>query len=149
MLGKLFSVYDMELGKFYNMLVVDDWAAIRYSTYTVDKKTGAKIEQMTMEFVHFKDNPEPIGARVIEGWALCGQASFPAVMCALTSVISGSGAVKSTVCSASLNRHNCPLSVCSLDVPNCLCLASLNCSVSHSTCCFNSAICSACLRKSS
>jgi hypothetical protein len=23
-----------------------------------------------MECVHFKDNPDPIGARVIEGWAI-------------------------------------------------------------------------------
>lgn len=28
------------------------------------------IEQKTMEFVKFKENPEPIGVRVIEGWAL-------------------------------------------------------------------------------
>ncbi|SCP99451.1 hypothetical protein [Anaerobium acetethylicum] len=38
-----------------------------------EQKTGEKIEQMTMEFVNFKDNPEPIGARVVEGWALSGQ----------------------------------------------------------------------------
>lgn len=67
---KLFEVYDMELGEFYNMLVVDDWCAIRYKVHITNKKTGEKMEQMTMEFVHFKDNPDPIGARVIEGWAL-------------------------------------------------------------------------------
>lgn len=69
-MGKLFEVFDMELGEFYNMLVVDDWCAIRYKVITTNKKTGEKFEQMTMEFVHFKDNPDPIGARVIEGWAL-------------------------------------------------------------------------------
>ena len=52
------------------MLIVNDWAAIRYKVHTTNKQTGEKIEQMTMEFVHFKDNPDPIGARVIEGWAL-------------------------------------------------------------------------------
>ncbi len=67
---KLFEVYDMELGEFYNMLVVDDWCAIRYKVHITNKKTGETMEQMTMEFVHFKDNPDPTGARVIEGWAL-------------------------------------------------------------------------------
>jgi hypothetical protein len=37
-----------------------------------DKRTGEKIEQQTIEFVHFKDNPEPIGARVIVGWGPLG-----------------------------------------------------------------------------
>lgn len=69
-MGKLFEVFDMELGEFYNMLVVDDWCAIRYKVTTTNKKTGERFEQMTMEFVHFKDNPDPVGARVIEGWAL-------------------------------------------------------------------------------
>lgn len=69
-MGKLFEVFDMELGDFYNMLVVDDWCAIRYSVKITNKKTGEQINQMTMEFVHFKENPDPVGARVIEGWAL-------------------------------------------------------------------------------
>jgi hypothetical protein len=69
-MGKLFSEFEMDLGEFHNMLVIDDWCAIRYSVYITNKKTGEKIEQMTMEFVNFKDNPEPLGARVIEGWAL-------------------------------------------------------------------------------
>lgn len=67
---QLFEVFDMELGEFYNMLVVDDWAAIRYKVRITNKKTGEKIDQMTMEFVNFKNNPDPAGARVIEGWAL-------------------------------------------------------------------------------
>lgn len=70
LMGQFFSVFDIELGDFYNMLVEDDWCAIRYCVYITNKKTGEKFEQMTMEFVHFKNNPEPIGARVIEGWAL-------------------------------------------------------------------------------
>lgn len=70
MMGQLFSVYDIELGDFHNMIVEDDWCAIRYSVYFIDKKTDEKHENQTMEIINFKDNPEPIGARVIEGWAL-------------------------------------------------------------------------------
>lgn len=66
-MGKLFEVFDMELGESYNMLIVGDWAAIRYKVRITNKTTGEKINQMTMEFVNFKDNPDPIGARVIEG----------------------------------------------------------------------------------
>ena len=70
MMGQFFSAFDVELGDFHNMLVQDDWCAIRYSVHITNKKTGEKIEQETMEFVNFKENQEPIGARVIEGWAL-------------------------------------------------------------------------------
>ena len=35
-----------------------------------DLKSGKEYPQQTMEFVEFKDNPEPIGVRVVEGWAL-------------------------------------------------------------------------------
>lgn len=70
MMGQLFSAYDVELGEFHNMIIDGDWGAIRYSVHIINKHTGENIEQQTMEFVHFKDNPEPIGARVIEGWAL-------------------------------------------------------------------------------
>jgi hypothetical protein len=70
MMGQFLSVFDVELGDFYNMLVEDDWCAIRYNVVVTNKQTGERFEQMTMEFVKFKDNPEPIGARVIEGFAL-------------------------------------------------------------------------------
>jgi hypothetical protein len=70
MMGQFLDAFDVELGDFYNMLVVDDWCGIRYNVFVTNKATGQRFEQMTMEFVHFKDNPEPIGARVIEGWAL-------------------------------------------------------------------------------
>ncbi|MBP2045162.1 hypothetical protein [Methanobacterium aggregans] len=66
----MFSVFDIELGELDNVLVEDDWGAIRYSVYIKNKKTGEKSELKTMEFVNFKNNPEPTGARVIEGWAL-------------------------------------------------------------------------------
>ncbi len=70
MMGQLFSVYDIQLGQLDNVLVEGDWGAIRYSVYVTNKKTNEKSELKTMEFVHFKNNPEPIGARVIEGWAI-------------------------------------------------------------------------------
>lgn len=62
--------FDLELGGFQNMLIVDDWCGIRYVVYVTNKKTGESFTQHTMEFVHFKDNGGDIGARVIEGWAL-------------------------------------------------------------------------------
>ena len=60
----------MIIGKFHNMIIEDDWGIIQYFMYIINKKTGEKIKQQTMEFMHFKDNHESIGARVIEGWAL-------------------------------------------------------------------------------
>jgi hypothetical protein len=73
MMGQFFEGFDLELGEFYNMLVQDDWCAIRYNVFVTNKQTGNKVENMTMEFVNWKDNPGPIGARVIEGWALSDQ----------------------------------------------------------------------------
>ncbi len=69
-MGVLFGVYDMDLGELYNMVAEEDWCAIRYKVVATNKKTGEKTDMETMEFVQFKDNPEPIGARVVEGWAL-------------------------------------------------------------------------------
>ena len=70
MMGQFFSVFDIELGDFHNMIADGDWIAIRYDVNIINKESGERIEQKTMEFVNFKDNPAPIGARVIEGWAL-------------------------------------------------------------------------------
>lgn len=70
MMKMLFGHFTMELGDFDNMLIVDDWCAIRYTVYINSLDTGERIEQKTMEFVYFKDNGGDIGARVIEGWAL-------------------------------------------------------------------------------
>jgi hypothetical protein len=70
MMGQFFGAFDVELGDFHNMLVQDDWCAIRYSVHIINKSTGENIEQETMEFVNFKKNSASVGARVIEGWAL-------------------------------------------------------------------------------
>jgi len=69
MMGKFFENYDIKMGDFKNMIIKDDWCAIRYTVYNINKKTGEEVEQESMEFVHFKENPDPIGVRVIEGWA--------------------------------------------------------------------------------
>jgi hypothetical protein len=63
-----YAICDIKLGEMYNILADNDWLALRYSLVFTNKDTGEQSEEMTMEFVHFKDNPQPIGARVIEGW---------------------------------------------------------------------------------
>lgn len=70
MMGQLFQHYTMELGAFDNMIIKDNWAAIRYTVKVKNLDTGEEILQHTMEFVNFKENPDPIGVRVVEGWAL-------------------------------------------------------------------------------
>lgn len=70
MMGQLFQHFTMELGAFENMIIKEDWAAIRYTVKIKNLDTGKEILQNTMEFVHFKDNGGDVGVRVIEGWAL-------------------------------------------------------------------------------
>ena len=54
------------LGAFYNMVICDDFAAIRYDD---TKIIGGKEHPGTvMEFVKFKDYGEELGTRVVEGW---------------------------------------------------------------------------------
>ena len=60
----------MELGQFENMIIRDNWCAIRYTVKIKNLHTGEEILQNTMEFVQFKDNGGDIGVRVVEGWAL-------------------------------------------------------------------------------
>ena len=67
---QLFEHFTMELGAFDNMIIKGDWCAIRYTVKIRSLDTGKEILQHTMEFVNFKDNPDPIGVRVVEGWAL-------------------------------------------------------------------------------
>lgn len=65
----LLAEYDIEVGNFENMLIREDWCAIRYHGRSIHKQTGNIQEYQVMEFVRFVQNPEPIGVRVIEGWA--------------------------------------------------------------------------------
>lgn len=69
-MGQLFKHCTMELGAFDSMIVKDGWCAIRYTVKIKNLHTGEEGVQHTMEFVSFKNNPDPIGARVVEGWAL-------------------------------------------------------------------------------
>lgn len=66
----LMAKFDIKIGEVKNMVVEGEWGAIRYSVRITDRATGETIDQNTMEFVKWKDNPQPAGARVVEGWAL-------------------------------------------------------------------------------
>lgn len=70
MMGQLFQHYTMELGQFENMIIRDNWCAIRYQVTVRNLHTGEGVLQNTMEFVKFKDNGDERGVRVVEGWAL-------------------------------------------------------------------------------
>ena len=70
LMRQLFENFTIELGQFENMIIRDNWCGIRYTVKIKNLHTGVEIHQNTMEFVMFKENPEPIGVRVVEGWAL-------------------------------------------------------------------------------
>ena len=54
------------MGAFHNMIICDDFTAIRYDIINI---IGEKESQGTvMEFVKFKDYGEELGTRVVEGW---------------------------------------------------------------------------------
>ncbi len=63
------SQVDMQLGDFLNMLICDDWTAIRYSCAQTNRRSGQRVDAIVMEFVNFKDYGFPLGTRVVEGWA--------------------------------------------------------------------------------
>ena len=70
MMGLLFEHFTMELGQFENMIIRDNWCAIRYTVKITNLDTKEEFIQNTMEFVTFMDNPGQKGVRVVEGWAL-------------------------------------------------------------------------------
>ena len=74
MMGQLFQHFTMELGDFDNMIIKDNWAAIRYTVKVKNLDTGSEILQHTMEFVKFRDNGDDRSVRVVEGWALSDSA---------------------------------------------------------------------------
>lgn len=51
MMGQLFQHFAMELGQFDNMIIRDDWCAIRYTVKIKNLHTGEEFVQNTMEFV--------------------------------------------------------------------------------------------------
>lgn len=58
---------DIQMGQFRNMILSDDWAAIRYDTSMTNRQTGETSYSPVTEFVRFKDFGER-GAKVDEGW---------------------------------------------------------------------------------
>lgn len=58
---------DIQMGNFNNMILSDDWMAIRYDVINTNKKTGETTYGTTMEFARFGDYGEK-GAKVDEGW---------------------------------------------------------------------------------
>ncbi|MGC6176486.1 nuclear transport factor 2 family protein [Lacrimispora sp. 38-1] len=70
---------DIQMGVFHNMVICDDWTAIRYDTHNTNKKTGKTSDGTVMEFVHFKDYGDDLGTRVVEGWAGTKDKSFDGV----------------------------------------------------------------------
>ena len=60
---------DIKMGKFRNMIINDDWAAIHYDITTINRETGEETPGSVMEFVNFRDYGEGLGTRVVEGWA--------------------------------------------------------------------------------
>lgn len=60
---------DIQMGNFNNMVISDDWAAIRYDITNTDRQTNSSDDATVIKFVNFKDYGEDLGVRVVEGWA--------------------------------------------------------------------------------
>ena len=58
---------NIQMGNFNNMILVDDWMAIRYDIVNINRETGEENPGTTMEFARFGDYGE-LGAKVDEGW---------------------------------------------------------------------------------
>ncbi len=54
----------MELSQFESMIIHNNWCAIRYTVKIKNLDTGEEVLQNTVEFVTFKENPEPVGVRL-------------------------------------------------------------------------------------
>lgn len=70
---------NIQMGVFRNMVISDDWTAIRYDIHNTNNKTGETNDGTVMEFVHFKDYGDDLGTRVVEGWAGTKDNSFNGV----------------------------------------------------------------------
>ncbi|MCR5189629.1 MAG: nuclear transport factor 2 family protein [Treponema sp.] len=57
---------NIQMGDFQNIIICDDWAAIRYATENISN--GVSTPGGVMEFVKFKDYGKELGCRVEEGW---------------------------------------------------------------------------------
>lgn len=76
MMGQLFEHFTIDLGEFENMIIKNNWCAIRYTVKVKNLDTGKEISQNTMEFVEFKDNGDERGVLVVEDWALSDSALY-------------------------------------------------------------------------
>ncbi len=74
---------DIQMGSFYNMILVDDWMAIQYDIITTDPETGEAKPGTTMEFARFGDYGE-LGAKVDEGFGGSRNDSYSGLMSFLT-----------------------------------------------------------------
>ena len=59
----------IQMGKFRNMIINDNWVAIHYDIATINRETGESKPGSVMEFVEFENYDEGLGTRVVEGWA--------------------------------------------------------------------------------
>ena len=57
---------NIQMGAFHDMIICDDWTAIRYDITTF--AGGREIPGSVMEFVNFRDYGFPLRTRVVEGW---------------------------------------------------------------------------------
>jgi len=70
---------DIQMGDFENMIISDDWTAIRYATTHRNMQTGEVSDVPVTEFVHFKDFGEK-GMKVDEGWGGTKGSSYSGIM---------------------------------------------------------------------
>ncbi|MCR4735456.1 MAG: hypothetical protein K5829_10685 [Treponema sp.] len=68
---------NIQMGDFQNIIVCDDWAAIRYATDNI--VDGVNTPGGVMEFVKFKDYGKELGCRVEEGWGGARGSGFAAM----------------------------------------------------------------------
>jgi len=72
----MFKTTTVLMGDFQNMIICDDWTAIRYDTVIVNNKTGERTPSGVIEFVNFKDYGDELGTRVVKGWGGTRDASM-------------------------------------------------------------------------
>lgn len=74
---------DIQMGQFRNMILSDNWAAIRYDTSMTNRQTGETTYSPVTEFVRFADFGER-GAKVDEGWGSIRDASMQGMLYFMT-----------------------------------------------------------------
>ena len=62
MMGKLFAHYTMELGDFDNMIIKEDWAAIRYTVKVKNLDTGRRLYSTPWNLCTLRTIPIPLAS---------------------------------------------------------------------------------------